>query len=184
MIGIISVIGAVLLIFRIWICEIRLKDILAHRRCYISRITNYFYFLAMILSFENDIFNLIIVSALPIIILGVFVNDIPAYINFNKDYANENGKTKLLILIEGFSLHPPIIITGIMFYVLDLKNIFSSLIPMSLNSGIIFASVYLLGFLPLLLFDIRWKERKPVAKWMLFGGTASFLWVMLYVWFL
>lgn len=183
MIGIISVIGAVLLIFRIWIV-IKLKDILAHRRCYISRITNYFYFLAMILSFENDIFNLIIVSALPIIIIGVFVNDIPAYINFNKDYANENRKTRFLIILEGITLHPPIIISGILIYVLDLKIVFSSLIPMSLNSGIIFASVYLLGFLPLLLFDIRWKERKPVAKWMLFGGTASFLWVMLYVWFL
>lgn len=182
--GTISVIGATLLIFRIWICEIRLKDILAHRRCYISRNTNYFYFLAMILSFESDIFNLIIVSALPIVIIGVFVNDIPAYINFNKDYATENGKTRFLIILEGVTLHPPIIITGIIFYITDLKIIFSSLIPMSLNSGIIFASVYLLGFLPLLLFDIRWKERKPVAKWMLFGGTASFLWAMLYVWFL
>ena len=180
----IGAIGAALFVFRIWICEIKLKDILAHRRCYISRITNYFYFLAMILSFKNDIFNLIIVSALPILMMGVIVNDIPAYINFKKDYVNENGKTKFLILCECLTLHPPIIITGIIFYVTDLKIVFSSLIPMSLNSGIIFASVYLLGFLPLILFDIRWKERKPVAKWMLFGGTASFFWVMLYVCFI
>jgi len=180
----IGAIGAALLIVRLWLCEIKLKDILAHRRCYISRITNYLYFLAMLLRFENDIFNLIIVSALPVIIIGVFVNDIPAYINFNKDYVNENGKTKFLILCEGLTVHPPIIITGIIFYVTDLKVVFSSLIPMSLNSGITFAMVYLLGFLPLILFDIRWKERKPVAKWMLFGGTASFLWVMLYVCFI
>jgi hypothetical protein len=180
--AVISIIGAVLFIYRIWIVEIRLKDILAHRKCYISRITNYFYFIAMILNFESDIFNLIIVSALPVIIIGVFINDIPAYINFKKDYVNENGKTKFLILLEGVSLHPPIIITGVIFYVTNLKIVFSSLVPMSLNSGVIFASVYLLGFLPLILFDIRWKERKPVAKWMLFGGTASFIWVMVYIW--
>ena len=180
--AVISTIGALLLIWRIWIVKKRLNDILAHRKCYISRITNYFYFIAMILSFESDIFNLIIVSALPVIIVGVFVNDIPAYINFNKDYANENRKTKFLIILEGISLHPPIIITGIIFYVTDLKIVFSSLIPISLNSGVIFGSVYLLGFLPLILFDIRWKEGKPVAKWMLFGATASIIWVMVYIW--
>ncbi|MHA1727634.1 MAG: hypothetical protein ACTSWY_02750 [Promethearchaeota archaeon] len=169
------IIGAFFLIFRLWICENKLKDILGSRRSYLSRFINYYYFIAMVLNFESDIFNLILVNSLPLLIIGFFINDIPAYYKFGKQYKDLEFSKKCWVLAEGLTLHPPMIITGIIFYVIGLKTVFSSLNLISI------ISVLILGIFPLILFDKRWSNGRAIAKWMLIGGIGTLIGVVLYI---
>jgi len=173
---VIPVMGSLAFIFRIWLCEKKLPEILLERRGFLSRMVNYYYFIALTICFSSDILNLSIISALPVLIIGFFINDIPAYRNFNRLYKLE--QKKCWILLEGLTLHPPMLVTAIIFCIIGLKNVFQSLDLISAIASLI------LGVVPLMIFDKRWKMRKPVAWWMLIGGIGTWTGVLVYVYLL
>ena len=82
LLGIFPILGSLMLIFRIWLCEVKLVRELEFRRRYLSRFMGYFFWVAMVLDFQNDIFNLIIITELVGNIIYLVGWDIPFFLKF------------------------------------------------------------------------------------------------------
>ena len=123
--ALISIIGSMFLIFRIWLCEVRLKDILDFRRHFLSRFASYYFCITLILSFESPIFNFITISSLPLLSIAFLTFDMPFFIKYKKE--NELQENKLnkrdvnWLYIERILLHPPIILANLVIYIMDPK---------------------------------------------------------------
>ena len=161
------VIGVCFLIFRIWLTEFKLKDELQFRRHYLSRFLNYYYCLALISGFTWDIFNFILISETIGLIIAFIGWDIPFFIKFKKQ--NHWDKNHVWLIIERATLHPPMIGTVIWMYFSELKTFVDS------SNLIIFILItIILGLLPYILLDQRWKTNF-IGK----GVFFSFRWEIL-----
>ncbi|MHA1819797.1 MAG: hypothetical protein ACTSU2_12385 [Promethearchaeota archaeon] len=197
----IPLIGCFGLIFRIWLTEVKLRKELDFRRYYLSRIVNICLFIAMIYNFESMTFNMILVTSTPILMVASIFWDTRFYKRLPK--VEQWQEKKNWLLLERVTLHPPILILGIIPY-------FSSWFPHAMKWGaltfhsfkefavgsigtsgpfmakviaLFYASILIYGALFVL--DIRWYERKgwPTAKYMLIATIVMcaiiFPWVLI-----
>jgi hypothetical protein len=147
----ISVIGALFLIFRFWLTQDKLKDEFEWRKFYISRNVNFQLCLAMITGFENPIFNQIIITCWPVMILTT-VWDFNFFSAFKKrTYWKKN---RGWLLVERLTLHPPILIIGGWMYLQGLTRWF----PREL-SFLPSIPAMMLIILPFFFMDARWTSR-------------------------
>lgn len=169
--------GALFLLFRIWLAEIKLRDELQFRRHYLSRLVNIYFCIGWILEFENFIFNAIIVTCFPVFIV-VTIWDSNFFLQFRKrEYWSKNHGW---LLMERLTLHPPMLIVGIIMYL-------NGITPYINKSGGFLP--YFIGlclvFIPFFILDERWTKK---YKWpggiimlILMMGSSIVLILVIYV---
>ena len=145
--------GFALLVFRIWIVEIKLKEELQFRRRYFSRFFAYYTCLALAFNLLMVPFNIMVMIAFPILIV-TSVWDINFYRRLNSQpYWSSNKRWAIL---ERSTLHPPVVILAIYMIITDARNYIQP--P---NLAFLVISVLIL-FTPFFLVDERWTKR---YKW-------------------
>ncbi len=140
------------LLFRSWLCERKLVEELQFRKHYISRILNYYLFVAMMLNFTSDIFNLVVFIPFPLVWVSFVGWDIPFYMKFRKRTYWE--KNHGWLLIERLTLHLPIIAVQIWMFSTDPINFFNKA-----NFAEEFIAAFVLLTSPWFLWDHRWKNK-------------------------
>lgn len=146
-----SMTGALGLIFKLWLTEFKLRDELQFRRHYLSRTVNYHLFIAMTLGFESVIFNSVIFTCFPVMILTT-VWDYNFYKNFrHRTYWEKN---RGWLVVERLLLHPPILAAGLWIYLSGIETF----IPRS-ESFFPYMMAMLLVFVPFFVFDERWASK-------------------------
>ena len=149
-----SFFGVMALLFRVWLTEVKLRDILGTKRRHLSRFCNYFFLLAMILSFQNSVFLLITVFSAPAMLISFFIFDVP----FLKHDVPRFTPYRGWLIIERLTVHIPIAIYGFYFYLtFDLIKYFQMLTIVNFGFGIAFTATALLMFDP----RIRKREDWP-----------------------
>jgi len=150
---ILTTIGFALLIFRIWVVEIKLKEELQFRRRYFSRFFAYYACLALIFELQSYPFNIIVMVAFPILLV-TSMWDINFYRRFNsQDYWKKNRKWAL---IERLTMHPPVVVLAIYMILSGARSYIES------PSLVIMVIVVVILFLPFFLLDERWTKK---YKW-------------------
>ena len=151
--------GALFLIFRIWLVEVKVPDALAHKKRYVSRFLTYYYAIAMILSFESAFFNIAIAASVPSMIVIFFIKDLK-YIRRNTGRnVKEESPVRHWMLVERWTLHPPLIITGLYWYTIGLKSVLLSTAP-PLYLAILSIVFPVATFM---IIDCRWSHRKETV---------------------
>lgn len=168
--AIISVIGAIFLVFRIWLTNFKLQDELEFRRYYVSRFLNYYFCLAMVLAFQNEIFNIMIITVLPMMVISLVGWDSLFFVKFKKrTYWKKNHGW---LIIERLTLHPPIVTVAIWMIITGIHNFFT--LPPTIwpfiSGGILFYGVFFL-----LDERITKKYIPPTGANMVFGSLVSFI---------
>ena len=107
-----SLCGAICVIFRIWVTEVKLRGELGNKRGHTSRFISLYFFIAMLLNFENNVFTMISVIGAPAMLMAFFAFDVPYYI---KDAPLIQEK-KFWLILERLTMHPPSIIYAVYFY--------------------------------------------------------------------
>lgn len=150
---ILNILGFSMLIFRIWVAEVKLKEELQFRRRYFSRFFAYYTCLALTFGLLVLPFNLMVIIAFPILIV-TSVWDINFYRKFNTQpyWAEKKGWA----ILERLTLHPPVVVLAIYMILTDARNYIQ---PPNLVILVISALVL---FSPFFLVDERWTKR---YKW-------------------
>lgn len=153
--GILEIIflGVILLIFRIWLVEIKLIEELQFRRRYFSRFFAYYNCLSLALGLTAYPFNIMVMLAFPILLVTSIWD-----INFFRRFRSQTywTKNRRWVLIERLTLHPPIVILAI-FMILDGARKYIQ--PPSL---VLMVVTVIILFIPFFLLDVRWTKR---YKW-------------------
>ena len=161
--------GLIGFVFRLWICEKKLKHLLQFRSLYLSRILAYFYFIAMIFAWRSIILNVIVVVGMPLMAFSIFLLDVPFFWQF-REAKNRIPGYNGWILLERFTLHIPTTITAVIWlttrFVLDYTP-FTRLT--------VFLLCFFIVILPFFLFDVRWAKRfeSPRGVFVLLGILGS-----------
>jgi hypothetical protein len=106
------IVGTIFLLFRLWLCEIKLHEVLGNKRGHTSRFISYYFGLAMILNFSVNVFTLISVISAPAMIFAVLYFDISFFLNEGR----EDIPLKFWQIVERLTLHIPLIVFGIFYY--------------------------------------------------------------------
>ncbi|MHA1672707.1 MAG: hypothetical protein ACTSYI_03685 [Promethearchaeota archaeon] len=179
-----SIIGLLYFTFRLWLDEVKLRNELDFRRRYLSRITNYFFAIAMIYNFESMVFNMILSTSMIALWVAFFRWDFRFYKRFlyGGEIASipvETRSQKVWMIIERLTLHPPILIIGTIPFFTGLRafslgNVASGDLGVQILSMIFGLVLYFGAFFFL---DKRWADHYqwPTAKIMLYGIIASCL---------
>ena len=166
--------GVVFLIFRIWICEVRLKDLLDFRRHFLSRFASYYFCIALILDLRNEIFNFIVLGSIPILTIAFLTFDIPFFVKFHKD-PGVDEESKFWLYIERIMLHPPILIMGYIVYAFHPRILIPSIqFPSVLIAVIIVFTTYII-------FDDRALKIEGTGIWLIIGMAGSLVGVVTYL---
>jgi hypothetical protein len=177
--------GAIGIFFRYWVTNIKLKDGLEHRRFHLSRILALLYFVAMALEFDNNMFTLIVVGALPTMVAAFLFYDITFYRNiFRKDWftrleiKEEFVSDRIWIFMERITMHIPMIITAIRIYIEGAKDLF---LPETNLFTLIAGFIMIYGFY--LLVDPRWtqKDEWPAGIIIFWAGVSQTVFIGLYL---
>lgn len=146
------VLGAFGIIFRIWLVQFKLKDELEFRKDYVSRYMSVYFFIAMALQFQNELFNLIVATALPLMLVSFIGWDTLFFYKFKKRTYWE--KNHGWLIVERLTMHPPMLIVALYWWIAGLENV----LLIQGSYATIIAAVILV-FAPMLLFDKRMTEK-------------------------
>ena len=151
-----QIIGVLLLIYRVWVTEIKLRPYLGFRNRFFSRITAYYYAIGVIFSFQIMAINALVISSVFSFGSIFLFFDIPFFFNVKKEMALFPNISKIdtfWLLTERVTLHIPIISTGIwmMFDFTKYVNFSQGFIPLIIGT--------LLFYIPFFGIDARWKEK-------------------------
>ncbi|MHA1886426.1 MAG: hypothetical protein ACTSX0_00210 [Promethearchaeota archaeon] len=162
----IQIIGAIGFLFRFWLVELKLDQDLNHKRGHTSRFINYYFLIAMITDFGNNLFTLISVVSAPAMVMAFFFFDFPFYF---KDCLHPMKKKGWLIL-ERLTLHPPVFIYAIYFYATQTLKFFFDLYNLS---NLVISLVLVL--IPLFVIDPRVVKREdwPRGLFMVLGAIID-----------
>lgn len=149
----IILLGVGLLIFRIWLVEIKLQDELLFRRRYFSRFFAYYNCLSLAFGLTAYPFNIMVMIAFPILLV-TSIWDINFFRRFK--YQTYWTKNRRWVLIERLTMHPPIVFVAI-FMILDGARKYIQ--PPNL---VLMVVIVLILFIPFFLLDARWTKR---YKW-------------------
>lgn len=147
---ILPVIGSVFLIFRIWLSFWKLRDELDFRRLYVSRLVNYYFCIMLIFNLQSVIFNVIVAVCFPAMIFTTMWD-----YNFYRKFKTREywQKNKGWLLVERLTMHPPILICGLYFYIKGIQNFVPKdpIWPFIIGIIIVYGSSYMC--------DIRLRKR-------------------------
>ncbi len=170
--------GTSILLLRIWLLEYKLKEELGYRGRYISRFLNYFYWAAMMCSFENLVLNLILAVDFPFMLISLVSYDIRFFSDVIQKKEERIGNKKIgWMTLERITLHTPMVITGLTWYIMGLHSI----IPGPNIYSVIAGTILSVG--SYILFDHRWIEREKlgyilfVGIWISIVAVVSVLWI-------
>lgn len=163
---IIQIIGAVGFLFRFWLVELKLDQDLNHKRGHTSRFINYYFLIAMITDFGNNLFTLISVVSAPAMVMAFFFFDFPFYFQD----CLKPMKNKWWLIIERLTLHPPVFIYAIYFYATQKLLFFFELYSLV---NLVISLVLVL--IPMFLFDPRITKREdwPRGLLIVIGGIID-----------
>lgn len=156
------------LAFRLWLVERKLVDELQFRRRYLSRIINYYCWLALAFQLQLKPANWVVVAAFPILLV-TSVWDFRFYRRYpGRTYWQKNRRWMLL---ERLTLHPPLLILGLYLILTNARQYVTDVGFQPIWAGI------LLLFLPFILLDERWTHRynwpqAPIVTTLLISATA------------
>ncbi|MHA1612738.1 MAG: hypothetical protein ACTSVZ_10805 [Promethearchaeota archaeon] len=174
--------GTIALGLRVFMLEFRLRSNLKFERHFLSRLLAYYTFLAMVTDLQSMILNLIVVCSAPMMLIMIFVFDIPFIVRVKQGLPvlpDESCReltlnslpvsTKIWLFVERLTLHTPMVILGTIFYVQGLKGFVFS----GLNQWQYFVAMAFV-FVPFILFDQRILKKKdwPEGFWLMFGGVC------------
>ncbi|MCP4764150.1 MAG: hypothetical protein GY870_20425 [archaeon] len=167
--AIFMIIGCTMLLVRVWLLEYKLKEQLGYRGRYISRFLNYFFWGAMMCSFENTVLNLILVVAFPFMLISLISFDIRFFNDVIKKIDTRIGTVNIgWMTLERITLHTPMVIVGFIWFIPNLHNYIPGPDIYSVIAGIIFA----VG--SYMLFDHRWVEKEKLGI-IIFVGIIFFV---------
>lgn len=174
--------GVIGLLFRLILLEGILPTHLKFERRFLSRLLAYYTFLAMTFNFQSTILNLIVACSFPMMILMIFVYDIPFFIRIQKnlpvlpDHSCQEltiqhltSGEKWAVYLERITLHSPMVVLGLLWYLQGLK---SHVFP-HLQLWQFIVAMFLV-FIPFLTLDQRITKKKdwPEGLWLFLGGMA------------
>jgi hypothetical protein len=169
--------GAIGLVFRLWVCEVRLKPLLEHRRRHLSRFLACMFFLGMMAEFSYNTFSLIIIVALPTMVASFVFFDVPFYYVIIRDKDEEAHGHRFWLVLERLTLHPPMIIMGIMIYIWGFHDLFYPVLelPMLITGTVLVFVFYFMH-------DPRWaiKDEPPSGYIILFGAAAETIFFVIF----
>lgn len=142
--------GIIFLVFRLWLTEVKLFDDLGFKRRYISRIVNLYFWIAVIFSFKNIIFNIIVFASAPILVVTM-IWDGAFYLQCMRRRESMNNLTWQVA--ERITLHIPVVMGGVYMVMNGAHNF--------VNAGSGYAPVLgalLLVIPPYVVLDERWKS--------------------------
>ncbi|MHA1340147.1 MAG: hypothetical protein ACTSRZ_10345 [Promethearchaeota archaeon] len=174
--NIISICGAIFFIFRIWLVQFKLKDELQFRKDYLSRYMCLYFCIGMILQFKNDIFNIIIGAALPLMIISFIGWDTLFFVKFKRrTYWKKNYGW---LIIERLTMHPPMMIVALYWWIDGLK---AHIILVNGIFSIIVAIILVFG--AFLMWDKRWTEKyiAPTGMNILISAILSVVGFSIYI---
>jgi hypothetical protein len=145
------VLGVIGVIFRIWLAEFKLAEELQFRRHYLSRLVNIYFFLGMVFNFENGVLNIITIVCFPVMIITTLWDSNFYRMFKTRSYWNKNHGW---IILERFTLHPPMLIGGAWMYIAGVQNY----LPVG-QSFFPYLIGVMLVFIPYFLIDERWTAK-------------------------
>lgn len=160
--------GALGFLFRFWLCEFKLNEDLGPKRGHTSRYITYYFLIAMVLDFQNNLLTLITIVSAPAMVMAFLFFDLPFYFqDCTKPMQNKGW-----LIIERLTLHPPVFLYTIYFYATQNRLFFFELYNFS---NFIIAMILVL--IPLFLFDPRIvkKEDWPRGLFMVIGSIIDIL---------
>lgn len=167
-----------MLAFRLWLVERKLIDELQFRRRYLSRIINYYCWLALALQFQFKPLNWILVAAFPILVV-TSIWDLRFYRRYHeRTYWQKNRRW---VLVERLTLHPPFLISGAFLIIMGPKTYVTDVGLQPIWLGIV------LVLLPFLLLDERvihrynWPQA-PIVLSLLAGAMVTMALAQTYLW--
>jgi len=171
-------IGFFLLLFRIWLDEVKLPEELQFRRRYFSRFFAYYACLALAFGLSLYPLNIMVMVAFPILVVTSVWD-----INFYRRFSSQTywTKNRRWMLIERLTLHPPVVLLALFMILNGARNYIEP--P---NLVLLVVPVILL-FTPFFLFDVRWTKR---YKWpealivigLMFASGISLLLAEAFLW--
>ena len=164
MVFLVSIFGVVAFLFRFWLAEIKLHDILGTKRRHLSRLCSYYFLLAMIWGFESSVFLLITVFSAPAMLISFFIFDVPFLIKDIPKLTENRGWQ----IIERLTVHIPIVLYAVYFYFTAGRlKYFEMLTILTFSFGIALTAV------PMILFDPRIRKREDWPRGpILLGGMV------------
>jgi hypothetical protein len=174
------ILGALGLIFRIWLTQFKLAEELQFRKDYASRWVNYYFFIGMILDFQDQTFNLIIAGALPLMLISFVGWDTLFFWKFKSRTYWPNVKNHKWLLIERLTMHPPMIVVGLLWYFMGLRNYLTMNILEAIVPTIICA-IMIIG--PELLWDERLTKKyiAPTGQNIFVMTIISIVWMLIFM---
>jgi len=174
-------IGFIFLIFRAWLAEVKLRDVLKDERQYMSRIYTYYLAAMMIYNFQNMTFNLLIIAVLPYMIVSLVFWDTSFFKELPK--RPEYPQWGKWLALERITTHVPLVIVGLIPYFTNLKWYVLGGMEAS-DPGVVYGLIFaiILLYLPIITLDVRYtkKTKWKTAKMIVLGGTIiSAIWVCL-----
>ncbi len=170
--------GVAFLIFRFWLVEIKLPDELQFRKRYFSRILTYYGALTLIFELKNDLFNFIMLVAVPVLIVSIIGYDALFFIKFKRRTYWE--KNHGWLIVERLTMHPPLLILGIWLYATGTVPQIDWIGAIGLMFGLL-----VVGCLPFFFVDERWTKKylPKTAKDIIVGTSVSAFLTLIYLLF-
>ncbi len=165
---ILQIAGALAFLFRLWLCEFKLKKDLGGKRGHTSRFINYYFLLAMFLDFGNNLLTLITIITAPAMVMAFIFFDIPFYVQDCRHPIENKG----WLIVERITLHPPVFLYTVYFYAIQTRLFYFDLFTIP-N----FVIAMILVLVPLFLFDPRVtkKEDWPRGLFMVLGSIVNII---------
>lgn len=183
---IISTIGIISLIFRLWLCEFYLKEELGYRRRYFSRILALFFSVTMIYGFRNPVFNIISVWSIPFLVFAIFGWDTRFFKRWKADKVEEWRGKRGWMLFERITLHIPMLIVTLYLCIVDFEGFLlpaNSIIDTTFNGNPIFVLLFatVIVYTVYMLFDSRYVDRHGWPIGLRLAQIAILPWAVVYI---
>ncbi|MHA1612572.1 MAG: hypothetical protein ACTSVZ_09015 [Promethearchaeota archaeon] len=165
---ILQIAGAMALVFRLWLCEFKLKKDLGGKRGHTSRFINYYFLIAMCLDFQNNLMTLLTIVTAPAMVMAFLFFDIPFYIQDCRRPMENKG----WLIIERLTLHPPVFLYAVYFYAFQTRLFYFELFTIP---NLIF-SMFLV-VIPMFFLDPRVtkKEDWPRGLFIVIGSVVDII---------
>ncbi|MHA1520896.1 MAG: hypothetical protein ACTSRK_12000 [Promethearchaeota archaeon] len=165
---ILQIAGAMALLFRLWLCEFKLKKDLGGKRSHTSRFINYYFLIAMCLDFQNNLMTLLTILTAPAMVMAFLFFDIPFYIQDCRRPMENKG----WLIIERLTLHPPVFLYAVYFYAFQTRLFYFELFTIP---NLIF-SMFLV-VIPMFFLDPRVtkKEDWPRGLFIVIGSVVDII---------
>ncbi|WP_457558166.1 hypothetical protein [Candidatus Harpocratesius sp.] len=164
----VQIAGALGFLFRFWLCEFKLDKDLNQKRGHTSRFINYYFLIAMITGFDNNLFTLITVVSAPAMVMAFLFFDLPFYFQDCRYSMTNKG----WLILERLTVHPPVFLYTVYFYATQSRLFYFQLFTFH---NLILAIVLVL--IPLFAFDPRVtkKEDWPRGLFMVIGAIIDII---------